>query len=183
MPRGPQSDDDLLRAAREGDREAFEELHRRLARPAYALAYRLSGSADAAADVVQDAFVELLNGAKSYRFDGKLRAYLFRMIANGVYSLHRSAKARATALEAVEPRPQPAPETQAVRSVAGQAAFDALRQLTHAERVVVVLRACHEMRFAEIADVLVEPETTVKSRYRRAIQRLRRKLAAWEEPA
>jgi RNA polymerase sigma-70 factor (ECF subfamily) len=183
MPRGPRSDDDLLRAAREGDREAFGELHRRLARPAYALAYRLSGSADAAADVVQDAFIELLNGAESYRFDGKLRAYLFRMIANSVYSIHRSARARATALRGAVTPPAIRPGDAAVLTVAGQAAFDALGQLTHAERVVVILRACHEMRFTEIADVLVEPETTVKSCYHRAIRRLRRKLAAWEEPA
>ena len=173
------SDDESLRAARSGDRAAFEALHQRLAGPAYALARRLAGNADLAADVVQDVFVELVNGARGYRFDGRLRAYVVRMVANSVYSAQRAIRLRTTGFPSQ--RNEPSPQTQAIRGFTGEAAWRALAKLDHAERVVVILRACHELPFREIADVLTEPETTVKSRYHRAIERLRRKLAAWED--
>jgi len=173
------SDDESLRAARAGDRAAFEALHGRLAGPAYALARRLAGNRDLAADVVQDVFIELIQGAQGYRFDGRLRAYVLRMVANSVYSAQRSVRLRTAGFAA--PSTDPSPQTQAVRSFTSDAAWRALAQLGHAERVVVILRACHELPFPEIADVLTEPETTVKSRYHRAIERLRRKLAAWED--
>ncbi len=178
-PRAP-SDDDLLRAARNGDRSAFEALHGRLAGPAYGLARRLAANADLAADVTQDVFIALLNGARGYRFDGRLRAYVLRMIANGVYSVQRAIRRRVAGFP-VRPA-DPHPEGRAVAASATQAAWHALARLEHAERVVVILRACHELPFGEIAEVLTEPETTVKSRYHRAIERLRRKLAAWEDP-
>jgi RNA polymerase sigma-70 factor (ECF subfamily) len=173
------SDDELLRAARDGDRSAFEMLHVRLAQPAYALARRLAGSADLAADVVQDVFIELINGARGYRFDGRLRPYVFRMVANDVYSAQRAIRLRTIGFPVVAQAPDP--EAGAIAGSTMDAAWRALAQLNHAERVVVILRACHELPFREIADVLTEPETTVKSRYHRAIERLRRKLAAWEE--
>jgi RNA polymerase sigma-70 factor (ECF subfamily) len=171
------SDDELLQEAREGNREAFGELHARLARPAHAFAYRVCGSADLAADVVQEAFIELLNGARGYRFDGRLRPYLLRMIANSLYSFHRSLRAQTGALRPAPP--DPPPDAVALRSLTAEAAWRALRRLSHAERVVVILRACHGLRFREIADVLVESETAVKTRYHRALQRLRRMLADW----
>ena len=173
------SDDESLRAARDGDRAAFETLHGRLSGPAYALARRLAGSPDLAADVVQDVLIELVNGARGYRFDGRLRAYVLRMIANSVYSAQRSIRLRTAGF--VGGCHVPSPQAQAIRGFTSDAAWSALAQLGHAERVVVVLRACHELSFPEIADVLTEPETTVKSRYHRAIERLRRKLAAWED--
>ena len=174
------SDDELLRAARSGDRSAFEALHGRLAGPAYGLASRLAGNAELAADVTQDVLIELVNGARGYRFNGRLRAYLLRMIANGVYSVQRSIRRRVASFPVCATEPQP--ERRAVAASATEAAWQALAHLDHVERVVVILRACHELPFGEIADVLAEPETTVKSRYHRAIERLRRKLAAWEDP-
>jgi RNA polymerase sigma-70 factor (ECF subfamily) len=174
-------DDELLRAARDGDRGAFETLHERLAPPAYALARRLAGNADFAADVVQDVLIELINGARGYRFDGRLRAYVFRMVANGVYSAQRAIRLRTMGFPRSAQAPNP--EAGAVAAATTDAVWRALGQLDHAERVVVILRACHELPFGEIADVLTEPETTVKSRYHRAIERLRRKLVAWEEPS
>ncbi|MBM3476111.1 MAG: sigma-70 family RNA polymerase sigma factor [Armatimonadetes bacterium] len=173
------SEDESLRAARSGDRAAFEVLHGRLAGPAYALARRLAGSPDLAADVVQDVFIELVNSARGYRFDGRLRAYVLRMVANSVYSAQRAIRLRTSGFPVREL--DRGPEETAVAGSTAGAAWRALAQLDHAERVVVILRACHELPFPEIADVLTEPETTVKSRYHRAIERLRRKLAAWED--
>jgi RNA polymerase sigma-70 factor (ECF subfamily) len=175
-------DDELLRLTREGDREAFVALHGRFAPPGYALAFRLSGNADLAADVVQDAFIALINGSQAYRFDGRLRAYFLRMIANSVFSLQRSVRAQASALSRWAPVSEPLPNGLALQSLTADAAWGALRRLSHVERVVVILRACLDLKFREIADVLAESESAAKMRYYRAIARLREALNAWEDP-
>jgi len=181
MSANARSDDELLKSARQGDRNAFAGLHGRLARSGYAFALRVSTNADLAADVVQEAFLELLSGAQGYRFDGRLRAYFLRMIANRLYSIHRSIRTQLAILRKPLLAPEP-PEALAVRSLTAEAAWAALRRLGHAERVVVVLRACLDLKFREIADVLLESESAVKVRYQRAIQRLRHALAGWEDP-
>ncbi len=173
--------DELLRLTRAGDREAFARLHARLVRPGYALALRLSGNADLAADVVQDAFIDLVNDSPGYRFDGRLRAYFLRMIANGVYSLQRSVRAQVAVLRRWAPVSEPSPNGLALHALTADAAWGALRELGHAERTVVILRACLDLKFREIADVLAESESTTKMRYYRAIARLRQALNAWED--
>lgn len=53
-----------------------------------------------------------------------------------------------------------------------------LKHLNDKQRQVVVLKCCAEMTFKQIAKVLKCPETTVKSRYKRAIDILQEKAGA-----
>lgn len=53
-----------------------------------------------------------------------------------------------------------------------------LKHLNDKQRQIVVLKCCAEMTFREIAKVLKCPETTVKSRYKRAMNILQEKAGA-----
>lgn len=53
-----------------------------------------------------------------------------------------------------------------------------LKHLNDKQRQIVVLKCCAEMTFREIAKVLKCPETTVKSRYKRAMDILQEKAGA-----
>lgn len=53
-----------------------------------------------------------------------------------------------------------------------------LKHLNDKQRQIVVLKCCAEMTFREIAKILKCPETTVKSRYKRAIEILQEKAGA-----
>src|ERR687897_2815497 len=76
-PRGPASirtvhegelkDGELIERVGEGDRDAFDELYRRYARPVLGLALRRLGDRGRAEDAMQEAFAAVWRSAASFR--------------------------------------------------------------------------------------------------------------------
>jgi RNA polymerase sigma factor (sigma-70 family) len=56
-----------------------------------------------------------------------------------------------------------------------------LKHLNDKQRQVVVMRCCSELTFKEIAKIMKCPETTVKSRYKKAITILQEKAGVTSE--
>src|SRR5438128_10883319 len=61
------ADGDLIRLAGGGDRNAFDQLYRRFARPIFGLALRRLGSPDRAEDATQETFTSIWRAAVTYR--------------------------------------------------------------------------------------------------------------------
>jgi RNA polymerase sigma-70 factor, ECF subfamily len=94
MSQAATPDHELLAQLPGGNEEAFLELHRRLQAPIFRFALAMSGSRTIAEDVVQEAFLMLLQ--KAGRFDpgkGTVRAYLLGIARHCV--LHRLKDDRA----------------------------------------------------------------------------------------
>ncbi|WP_233140481.1 sigma-70 family RNA polymerase sigma factor [Acetobacter sp. DsW_063] len=84
------SDDDLLRWSGLGDRDAFDQIVVRYGPYALRMASRLTGNAEAAEDLVQDAFVRAWSHARE--FDGsraRFTTWLYRIIVNLSIDLSR----------------------------------------------------------------------------------------------
>src|SRR6188472_2639445 len=84
---------DLVAAAKEGDREAFDELVRATYASTYTLAYRLTGNEDDARDVVQEAYLRAYRGLRRFRGDAQFTTWLYRITANCASS-HAGRRAR-----------------------------------------------------------------------------------------
>src|ERR1700720_953155 len=78
-------DDVLLGRAAKGDEEAFTALYRRHQATLYRFALRMTGSAWASEEIVQDVFMTLMREPKKYdAARGPLVAYLFGIARNRV---------------------------------------------------------------------------------------------------
>ncbi|MDP6518895.1 MAG: RNA polymerase sigma factor [Planctomycetota bacterium] len=91
---------ELMRGVAVGDREAAEELARRLGPGLYASARRLLGNEQAAEDVCQEALLGILQSAG--RYDGRvsLNAWAFAILRNkAVDALRRAGRERVQAME------------------------------------------------------------------------------------
>jgi RNA polymerase sigma-70 factor (ECF subfamily) len=187
------SDTDLLRAMRTGAADAFAALYRRHQGPLYRFALLRCGSADTAADVVQEAFMGLLTGR--FRFDplrGQLQAFLFGVARNLILKLEESRQ-RHVALPASDPAPdgdgdddtELEPEDAGcplARLLDNEAAEQVRRALAHLAphyRDVVILYEMHELSYAEIADICQVDIGTVRSRLSRGRAALAKRLAGW----
>ncbi|MCK4672043.1 MAG: sigma-70 family RNA polymerase sigma factor, partial [Candidatus Aegiribacteria sp.] len=73
---------ELLRKAKDGDRDAFGELFRKYEKRVFRVARRMCGSDDEAWDITQDAFIRAMQAMD--RFDTKYRffTWIYRITTN-----------------------------------------------------------------------------------------------------
>jgi len=186
-----------------GSEAALETLYDRYAASIFAAAYRLTSDRGTAEEVVQETFLALWNRAET--FDptaGSLAAWLHAIARNRTIDRLRAAGRRPTlvalssaagpdedATQALDrlvsggsivggATPSPGPE-ETFASVDAQGAISvALAAMSEDERTVILLAYQEELSQSEIAARLGWPLGTVKTRTRRALQRLREGLGA-----
>ncbi len=188
----------LIARSQRGDVPAFNTLVERYQALAFALALRMLGDPDTAADVTQDAFFSAFRAIDSFH-GTSFRAWLLRIVSNGCFDVFRArARHPATSLDALlegepdgaqgdgaMPTAMPAalidpswdPERAALRAEQAQAIEAALLRLPADQRLAVILGDVHGLAYEEIARVMQTPLGTVKSRIARARAQLRALLA------
>jgi RNA polymerase sigma-70 factor (ECF subfamily) len=158
-----------------GDEAAFAELYDSCAdRLHHYVAVRL-GARDAAADVVQSAFLRAVKSRWRFRGVENPMAYMFQIARN---ELTRTAKRASNVGRAL-------PAGELLDSVCGscgrsddaEVVAAALARLNAEDRELVELKIYGGLTFREIADVTSVPQGTVATKYRRALESLREWLA------
>jgi RNA polymerase sigma-70 factor (ECF subfamily) len=172
---------ELVAAARNGDREAFEALVRATYADTYTLAYRLTGNEEDARDVVQDAYLRAYRGIRRFRGDARFTTWLYRITANCA-STHLGKRARNHHEELdddtplVDDQSGHDPEPQVNVSLELDRVASALAELPPRLRNVVVLRDIYDLPHEAIAAELGISEAAAKVRLHRARKRLRERL-------
>jgi len=173
----------LLRAARLGDEAAYEELVDLHGPAMLRYARRLmGGDADAAHDVVQEAFVSAWRDLERFEGRSSVRTWLFRI-------LHRRA---VDALRVRRPVPvdepviaglsRPAPDDPLAEVLRGEllaALQSALAELPGPQRSVWLLREIEGLSYDEIADVLDLPVGSVRGHLHRGRRALAERMESW----
>lgn len=166
----PANDSELAAMAATGDTRALSELYHRHAGRLALLATRLLKSRVEAEDAVQDLFVGLPEALSRYRDDGKLEAWLRRVMVNLALKRMRSMRRR---------REDAMPETLAVRtedSADRMVVRRAVDQLPDKLRTVVVLKLVEGYSHEEIGELLGISRGASEVRLSRALGRLRAQL-------
>lgn len=174
------ADEELVGFVRDEDPGAFEVLYDRHATVAYSLALRVLHDADAAEDVVQDAFVSVWRRAETYHPGrGSFRSWLLSVVHNRAIDRLRTVAAatrRQNALEsefAIATAPTGTSE-EGVSRVLGQSIRADIADLPDDQAEVLKLAYYGGFTHNEIAQYLEIPIGTVKSRIRLGIEHLRR---------
>ncbi len=162
---------------RNGNPAAFEGLVRRWQQPVARFLFHLVGRQEPLADLCQEVFLRVYEHRSRYRETGAFSAWLYRIALNVARdSLRRRCKepGRLGTEEpvAVEPSPQAACEQAERRRLVAESIAD----LPEPHRIVLVLRHYEEMSFEQIARLLGEPASTIKSRFSVALRHLRDRL-------
>ena len=156
----------LLAAVRGGDRTAFESLYESLKTPLYTIILRVTCDAALSEDILQEIFLKLYLSPPEPSVNP--RAYICRMARNLAVDGVRKRKPTVDLEEAENCLYHPMPDLAQKMDVE-----NALLMLPDRERQIVTLHINGELKFREIAGILVLPLGTVLWAYRKAIKQLR----------
>lgn len=176
MHEAPIDEATLIEKARAGDAGALEALVRRYMDDVYALALRILGDGDQAADATQNAMINAVKGLSRFRGDASFRTWILRIAANSAKSLGRRRTRRnevALTLADNVAGEDADPATVATNRAEAERVTDLLRQLPPKQRMAVHLRANQGLSYAEIGEILECSEGAARVNYHLGIRRLR----------
>lgn len=173
------SEIDDVRAARDGDRDAFGRLYRNNAVAVHRFLVR-SGAGDRAEDLVAETFLRAFRAMSRYEDRGvTFRAWLYRIATNLLIQSARkksSTEVASDSIVVVDGSSNPA--ERAVAADRAAALHRALEMLEVRDRTVVVLRHLEDLPAAEVAALTGLSEANVRQIARRSLAKLERLLAS-----
>ena len=188
------SDEDLVKAyTLNRDQESFNEIVNRYRDKIYWVALKITNNTNDAEDIVQEVLFAIYKKAKTFRGDSKFSTWLYRLATNeSITKLRQKKRGKEVSLD--EYMPQFADDghhqvrpvvdwSQDVDKIVSdkeccQLIQQAMEQLSHLDKAVVVLSELEEMSNPEIGKALGLSVQAVKARLHRSRLFLRGKLAA-----
>jgi RNA polymerase sigma-70 factor, ECF subfamily len=186
------NDAELIRAAQQGDRAAFEELVRQYDQPVLRLALHLTGSEHEAKDIYQEAFLKAYRNLGSFRFECSFYTWMYRIVSNLCIDYLRRRQVRkedsgvrvnseGEEVDLLEQLPDEragaSPEQDLMRRELGKRIARALTKLSPRERMVFEMKHYQGLKLRTIGEALNTTEETAKNTLFRATQKLRSALA------
>lgn len=186
------NDAELIRAAQQGDKAAFEELVRLYDRQVLRLALHLTGSEAEAQDIYQEAFLKVYRNLPGFRFECSFYTWIYRIVSNLCMDHLRRRQVRkedspvrtdedgaeVNLLDQVpDERSGASPEHDLMRREMGKRIAKALATLNPRERMVFEMKHYQGLKLRTIGEALNTSEETAKNTLFRATQKLRAALA------
>jgi len=167
------TDELLVLRCQEGDAAAFDQLVARWQERLWRHAWRLTGSEDAAWDVLQETWIGVSRDIRRLNDAAAFGAWVYRITSNKCrdWVRRQSRRRRAEAAYSEEARDM---QLEAAHQHEQAATLrDALAQFPKRDRAILTLHYNERFSVGQIADILQVPPGTVKSRLFYARQRLR----------
>jgi RNA polymerase sigma factor (sigma-70 family) len=171
------ADDELLAIRCQlGERDAFDALIARWHEPLWSYARRVTGSADAADDTVQDIWIRVMRGLPRLKDPARLRAWIFSIARRALMDRLRGQYA-SPAFSDMDVEDLSAMEVVTDLSEDLALMHEQLAGLPVIERDALALFYLQELSMAEMSDVLGVPVGTIKSRLHRARRLLQARMS------
>ena len=179
----PQTDAATVALARDGDSEAFRALVDRHSRAVYRLAYRMTGSAQDAEDVVQETFLKAYKQLNRFESRANFGTWLHRIAVNCSIDLIRSRPHREAAHDTADldqigsddhvQAGQASPERLMLSTEVQDRVTAAMSSLSRMERAAFVLRHFEGQSIDEISAALSLKTNATKHSIFRAVKKMR----------
>jgi RNA polymerase sigma-70 factor, ECF subfamily len=197
-PRTDPTDESLMIRFQSGDRAAFTVLVRRHQGPLFNFALRYLRSSPVAEEVVQDAFVRVVQNAAEFKHEARFSTWLYTIARNlCIDQTRKRALRRHPSLDEPRKAEERDGPTLGEQTADGKASVEravvsleirervaaAVDALPEEQREVFLMREVSNLPFKEIAGIVGVSENTVKSRMRYALERLQEALSEFEEYA
>jgi RNA polymerase sigma factor (sigma-70 family) len=160
----------LVEECKMGNRKAQFRLYNQYSRAMYNLAYRMTGNREDAEDILQETFVECFRNLNSFRYKSTFGAWLKTILINR--SINHLRKRRIP-LVYDDNIPDNITEDEPDVILDNGRIIKAIEMLPDGYRIILTLYLLEGYDHSEIAQIMGITESTSKSQYSRAKNRLR----------
>ncbi len=184
-PSGEPSDEELFAAYTAGDASAFDRLFARYGPALTRLMRRQVRSAEDAADLVQQTFLQLHRARNDFRTDALLRPWLYTIALNLRREYFRKLGRRKESAIPLDDRPADQPRSDPADlglAETREQVRAALQRLPAGQRDVIQLHWFDGLSMAEVGAVVGASTSAVKVRAHRGYKALRAVLEATDAP-
>lgn len=158
---------------------AYEVLFHRYHSKLLQVCYRYLDSKEEAEEAVNDTMLNVFNRLSQFEERASFKTWIYRIAYNQALSRLRKKQLDTVALEEAENIAVHEPLTESVKE---NGKLDhVLAQLSLEERSIVVFRIAGDLEFAEIAHVVDQKLSTVKMRYKRALEKMASNVRSVDE--
>jgi RNA polymerase sigma factor (sigma-70 family) len=164
----------LIEACRKGNSRAQYGLYNQYSKAMFNLAYRMLNNREDAEDILQETFIDCFRNISSFRFESTFGAWLKRILINKCIN-HLHKKKIDLALTDSIPDKAAEEETEPVYDT-GQI-IKGIELLPDGYRIILTLYLLEGYDHSEISQILGISESTSKSQYSRAKEKLRSQLS------
>lgn len=184
-----QSDVELVKAARNGDMRAYDQLVQRYQERIYATVYHMTSNHEDANDLAQETFIKAHSALKSFKGDSSFYTWVYRIAVNKTINFLKQRKNKTSlSLNDLDFNIENDPELVALvsdktprRDIAMAELQEklnvAMQKLSDVHRMVVTLHDVQGLSHEEIADIMDCNVGTVRSRLFYARQQLQAYLS------
>ena len=172
-------DEALMAEVAQGKYETLETLIRRHATPLLSFLHRMTGDYHRGEELFQEVFLAVWRKRGLYEYPRPFKNWLYAIAVNRCRSDFRRTALPTEPLAEDLPEPllgQSSPVTTALAAERAAIIAAAVARLPEPQRVVVALRIWQQMSYGEIAQVLNQPDGTVRSHMHRGLCALRELL-------
>ncbi len=169
--------ENIIIEASEGSTEAFESIYKEYSGFVYNVAFRVVKNIDEAQEVTQDVFLTVYRKLKSFKFKSSFKTWVYRIAVNmAIDHARKSSREQDHAVQyennnklnkAIDPVGENIEREQQEKTIS-----TLLEALSPDQRVCIVLRSVEGLSYQEIAESLNININTVRSRLKRAREKL-----------
>lgn len=173
------SESKLIKHCLQGDRKAQKELFERHAAYLLGVSMRYTKNTQQAEDVLQDAFIRIFSGLKSFEEKSSLKTWMERIVINAAIS-HLKRNQKHAFQEDIETVHQFLPDENVLfdASFTEEELLTVIRELPTGYQTVFNLYAIEGYKHREIAEMLDIDINTSKSQFSRARKLIQERLIA-----
>jgi RNA polymerase sigma-70 factor (ECF subfamily) len=169
--------DRLIDECREGNRRAQFRLYELYSKAMFNTAYRIMGNREDAEDMLQEAFTDCFRKIGTYRTDSTFGAWLKTIVINRCISRLRKREAELVLIEDYSRHEMQQDEPQEMIWPDPPVIARAVERLPDGYRVVFSLYLLEGYDHTEISQILGISESTSKTQYSRAKEKLKKILS------
>jgi RNA polymerase sigma factor (sigma-70 family) len=164
----------LIEECRQGSSRAQFRLYNQYSKAMYNLAHRILNNREDAEDILQESFVECFRNIDSFRFESTFGAWLKKIVVNKCIN---HIKKKKIDLELCETLPATTAEDEEEVIYDTGKIFKGIEMLPDGYRIILTLYLLEGYDHSEISQILGISESTSKSQFSRAKEKLRNILS------